>query len=361
MSTYNKTIPYSLGPVLEYTLKTLQKFRAEQTKRLLPTPARPPRAGSSSSDPRRPMVIGITGPQGLGKSTLAEALQDALESPAHGALRVQRFSLDDVYLTHGDQRALSAGTTARAPRNPLLQNRGQPGTHDLALCLRVLDGLCGPRGQRVQVPVYDKAAFGGEGDRAFEGLIPAEGSGDGDAYLDVVIFEGWCVGFQSLGKQALEAGIRERLPATTSSPSSLFSMLAQHPEYLEAVDRRLAEYQQVWDYFDVFVHLDAGDIDWVYDWRLQQEHELIRAKGKGKTDDQVREFINSYMSSYYLYVPNMRAYMATSAAKSSAPRVTVPLQRSVGKNVKGHIRLVVNKSREIAQVISNGFGNEEKL
>jgi pantothenate kinase-related protein Tda10 len=43
---------------------------------------------------------------------------------------------------------------------------------------------------------------------------------------------------------------------------------------------------------DVLVHIDAEDIAYVYQWRLQQEHALIAAKGQGMSDDSVREFVN---------------------------------------------------------------------
>jgi len=40
------------------------------------------------------------------------------------------------------------------------------------------------------------------------------------------------------------------------------------------------------------VHLDAAELSYVYDWRIQQEHELIKLRGSGMTDEDVRAFIN---------------------------------------------------------------------
>jgi len=62
----------------------------------------------------------------------------------------------------------------------------------------------------VRLPSYDKSAFAGQGDRRPEGEWElVEG-------VDVVIFEGWCVGFRALGEEALEKawkGAREEAAA----------------------------------------------------------------------------------------------------------------------------------------------------
>lgn len=40
------------------------------------------------------------------------------------------------------------------------------------------------------------------------------------------------------------------------------------------------------------MHLDAEKLEYVYAWRLQQEHNLIKLKGAGMTDEQVVVFID---------------------------------------------------------------------
>jgi pantothenate kinase-related protein Tda10 len=40
------------------------------------------------------------------------------------------------------------------------------------------------------------------------------------------------------------------------------------------------------------VHIDAVDTLFVYEWRLQQERALRKAKGTGMKDKQVIEFVN---------------------------------------------------------------------
>lgn len=226
-------VPATLGPVLEYVLKQYASYR-------------------KSSSTKRPMVIGISGAQGLGKTTLASALERHLRLPENGSLSVAQFSLDDVYKTHADQQALAALYRT----NPLVQTRGQPGTHDISLCIQTLNALCGKAGQRVEVPKYNKAAFSGEGDREFEGLIPVYNNDAQDAgkecYLDVVIFEGWCVGFQSHNDPS---GLvcQSLLPKSFNSPANSMPSyvsreLMEHPEFLGFVDKQLSEYQNIWNF-----------------------------------------------------------------------------------------------------------------
>lgn len=70
--------------------------------------------------PRPPLIIGLNGIQGVGKTTLVAALTLALEK--HGAHAVVT-SIDDFYLKHDDQVALAQSNRD----NALVQHRGEPG------------------------------------------------------------------------------------------------------------------------------------------------------------------------------------------------------------------------------------------
>src|SRR5512139_1667980 len=80
----------------------------------------------------RPMCVAITGAQGGGKTTLARVLTEEL---TRSGLSAVACSLDDFYLTHAQREALAQSV------HPLLVTRGVPGTHDVELCLRTLDGV----------------------------------------------------------------------------------------------------------------------------------------------------------------------------------------------------------------------------
>jgi pantothenate kinase-related protein Tda10 len=78
--------------------------------------------------------IGLSAPQGSGKSTIVSELELLLE---HEGLRCAVVSIDDFYLTHTELTALGEAHKG----NWLLQGRGHAGTHDLALGTQTLKDL----------------------------------------------------------------------------------------------------------------------------------------------------------------------------------------------------------------------------
>ena len=74
-----------------------------------------------------PLVLGINGAQGAGKSTLADFLREYL-AVAHDRSTVV-LSIDDLYLTRAQRQALARDV------HPLLSTRGVPGTHDVLSAL----------------------------------------------------------------------------------------------------------------------------------------------------------------------------------------------------------------------------------
>src|SRR5690625_2006853 len=70
-----------------------------------------------------PMVLGLSGAQGTGKSTAAEILTRAL---TRRGWRVCQLSLDDLYLSRQQRQTLAQVV------HPLLATRGVPGTHDVS-------------------------------------------------------------------------------------------------------------------------------------------------------------------------------------------------------------------------------------
>src|SRR5689334_11864372 len=88
---------------------------------------------ASKVRPGRLLTIGINGAQGSGKSTLAALLHDLLEDGA--GLRTVVLSIDDFYRTRAERQGLAREV------HPLLETRGVPGTHDVALARHVLARL----------------------------------------------------------------------------------------------------------------------------------------------------------------------------------------------------------------------------
>lgn len=138
-----------------------------------------------------------------------------LRSPPH-SLPTTVLSIDDLYLNHADQVSLASSQ----PDNPLIQHRGEPSTHDLKLGETVFSALKSRR--PIKIPVYDKSLFNGQGDRADESTWE-EVNRPGEASIDVVVFEGWCVGFRALRDEDVERKWRDAKEGRLGE-----SQLAQH-------------------------------------------------------------------------------------------------------------------------------------
>jgi D-glycerate 3-kinase len=214
----------------------------------------------------RPLLIGVQAPQGAGKTTLVSNLLALL--PEFG-LTGAGVSIDDFYLTREEQ----LGLAARHPGNPYLEHRGYPGTHDVALgeaTLSALKGLGPPAvGSSVTVPVYDKSAHAGRGDRA-----PAARFRQVTGPLDVVFIEGWMFGFSPVPENRL------------TDPC------------LVAPNRALAPYERWYRQLDAFVTLRATDPSFVLTWRVEAEAAMaargLPALSREAIEDYIRRFLPAY-------------------------------------------------------------------
>lgn len=219
----------------------------------------------------RPLFIGLSCPQGGGKTTVVDALTSVFELEGRSCAVM---SIDDFYLTHADQQRLAAAH----PGNRLLELRGNPGTHDVQLALATLqalhDGQCD-----VALPRYDKSQHNGRGDRA-----PAETWPRLSRVPDVVLLEGWCLGFAAVP----EGDLRD-------------------PD-LRPVNQLLdGPYRDIHALMDAWVVLEIDSPDVVFQWREEAEA-AMRAAGKpAMSPEQVADFITRYMPAYAQYLTNMYA------------------------------------------------------
>lgn len=271
------------------------------------------------TETKRPFIIGLNGVQGVGKTTLVRALAETLQE--REGLSTLVVSIDDFYLTHADQLALAAAH----PDNALVQYRGEPGTHDIPLLTSFLNSLISPSAslEPIHVPQYDKSLFSGLGDRSPPSSWPLLTSPP-----QVLLLEGWLVGFRPLSSSVLSD--------KWSSPQS--RTLHNHTlPHLEFINSSLAQYAQIWDQFDAFIHIDAQDLGWVYEWRLEQEHQLRRERGAGSsmTDEQVTKFVDAYFPAYELYSEGVRkgVFKGQETKRGRQLRLVVGRDRSVQENI----------------------------
>ena len=194
-------------------------------------------------------VVGLCGPQGSGKTTMVQVLARLLYD--HG-LRVAVLSLDDLYHTRAERQRLAAEV------HPLFATRGPPGTHDVALGAELIASLAA--GLPTALPRFDKA----RDDRRPHSEWPQAEPG-----IDVLLFEGWCVGARPEDEAALNEPIntleREEDPA--------------------AIWRRHVNAALAGDYAALFARIDllalmrAPSFETVRGWRLEQEAKLREATG----------------------------------------------------------------------------------
>ncbi len=211
-----------------------------------------------------PVVIGVCGAQGSGKSTAAALAAATLT--AHG-LPTAIVSIDDIYLTRADRQRLAADI------HPLLRTRGVPGTHDVALGLEVIDGL--KDGLSVRLPRFDKASD----DRRPMRDWPLSPPG-----CRVILFEGWCVGARPQADADLVAPVNA-LEASEDADCC----------WRRHVNAQLAgEYQTLFAKLDRLLLLAAPDFNVVEAWRTQQERDLRDASRGGMTDAEIVRFVQHY-------------------------------------------------------------------
>jgi D-glycerate 3-kinase len=225
-------------------------------------------SGALASPRKRPLVVGVCGSQGSGKSTVCKMLTTRL---SQRGIKVANLSIDDLYLPLAERTKLATRV------HPLLRTRGVPGTHDVKLGIKILHALAHPG--RVLLPRFDKASDDRRPQAEWE---PVE------APVAVVLFEGWCVGVRP---QTLE-DLAEPVNALEANEDSD----GRWRRYVN--DALGAEYQSLFAQIDFQVLLAAPSFDVVLKWRTQQEEELraqAKATSSGVMDDAaIARFIQHY-------------------------------------------------------------------
>ncbi len=204
--------------------------------------------------------VAISGAQGSGKTTLARMLTQELMSRD---VRAVTCSLDDFYLPRMARLELSRTV------HPLLRTRGVPGTHDVELCMHVLDSVVRTP---TPMPRFDK----GLDDRVEASRWPVEGP------ADIVVIEGWCLGARAQRAADLTRPINDL--ERDEDGDARFRTFAN--------DALGARYQTLFERFDKLVFLQVPNFAAVRRWRAQQETQIETSRRM--TAAQLERFIAHY-------------------------------------------------------------------
>jgi D-glycerate 3-kinase len=202
----------------------------------------------------KPLFVGINGAQGSGKSTLTGLLKILLEK-LHDR-HVLSLSIDDLYLTLHERKQLASSV------HPLLITRGVPGTHDMSLASEIFDAIRrNDSSAPIVVPCFDKS---------IDDRLSRKDWSRIEGPIDIVLFEGWCVGAQPQTDDELLDPVNEL--ESREDPQAIWRSY---------VNEQLAgQYNVLFNQLDLLMMLKVPSMEQVYEWRGLQETKLKQSSAE---------------------------------------------------------------------------------
>jgi D-glycerate 3-kinase len=218
---------------------------------------------------KKTQVIGLTGGQGSGKSTISHILRILLKESFN--LETLIFSIDDFYKTLKERKVMSKNLS------PLFLTRGVPGTHDTKMLFNSIRALKNSKFRKILIPKFNKAID----DRVSKSKWLKV-----NKKPNIVIFEGWCVGVEPQKKKDLLVPINE-----------LEKQKDKKKIWRTSVNQEIKKnYKKIFKLIDKIIFLKVPNFKHVFKWRLLQEKKL-RFANKGKktmSNNQIKTFIMFY-------------------------------------------------------------------
>jgi D-glycerate 3-kinase len=221
---------------------------------------------------KNPLIIGLAGGQGSGKTTISSILTLILKK--YFKLNVFKVSIDDFYKSRKDRKSLSKN------KHPLLMTRGVPGTHDINLILNFFKKIKDKNFETFQIPKFNKAID----DRCSKSLWQKI-----KIKPDVIIFEGWCVGARAQTNNQLKKPI-----------NSLEKVHDQGAKWRTHVNNQLkTKYKTLFNQLDGLLYLKAKNFSLLREWRIKQERKLrLQTKNKKNLKIMSSGDIINFMQTY---------------------------------------------------------------
>ena len=218
---------------------------------------------------KKTKIIGLTGGQGSGKSTISNILKIILKEGYN--LKTVNFSIDDFYKTFKERKKMSLEVS------PLFKTRGVPGTHDTKLLFNCLKNLKKKNFRKFSVPRFDKS---------IDDRFPKKQWQIFKKKPDIVIFEGWCVGVTPQKNKDL------KIPINTLEKKNDTNRVWRY----RVNDELKKKYKKIFNLIDFIIFLKVPSFKHVFKWRLLQEKKLqVNSAGKKVMNkDQIKKFVMFY-------------------------------------------------------------------
>ena len=249
----------------------------------------------------RTLILGLSGSQGSGKTTVTSILQIILKKFFKKNIYV--ISIDDFYKTLRDRNRMSQ------QKHSLFKTRGVPGTHDINLIKNFFISAKRKKFKKIKLPKFNKSIDDRSKKNYWHNI---------NKRPEIIILEGWCVGAK---------------PQIISSLRKPVNILERH-EDKDLIWRKYAneklkkEYKEVFAMIDYFIFMKVPNFKIVFKWRLLQESKLRKKshyKKKIMSYSAVKRFIMFYQ------------------------RITLQMMKDLSKSAS--IVLLLKKNHEIKRVL----------
>jgi len=249
----------------------------------------------------RTLILGLSGSQGSGKTTVTSILQIILKKFFKKDIYI--ISIDDFYKTLRDRNRMSQ------QKHSLFKTRGVPGTHDINLIKNFFISVKRKKFKKIKLPKFNKSIDDRSKKNYWHNI---------NKRPEIIILEGWCVGAK---------------PQIISSLRKPVNILERH-EDKDLIWRKYAneklkkEYKEVFAMIDYFIFMKVPNFKIVFKWRLLQESKLrkkLHYKKKIMTYSAIKRFIMFYQ------------------------RITLQMMKDLSKSAS--IVLLLKKNHEIKRVL----------
>ena len=249
----------------------------------------------------RTLILGLSGSQGSGKTTVTGILQIILKKFFKKNIYI--ISIDDFYKTLRDRNRMSQ------QKHSLFKTRGVPGTHDINLIKNFFISAKRKKFKKIKLPKFNKSIDDRSKKNYWHNI---------NKRPEIIILEGWCVGAK---------------PQIISSLRKPVNILERH-EDKDLIWRKYAneklkkEYKEVFAMIDYFIFMKVPNFKVVFKWRLLQESKLrkkLHYKKKIMTYSAIKRFIMFYQ------------------------RITLQMMKDLSKSAS--IVLLLKKNHEIKRVL----------